>query len=291
WSAAGTVTDDSTFGSHNFHALHVARDGIVYVAWLDGRHGKSAAYISRSTDGGATWDPNRRVAEGEACPCCRTAIATASDGTLYVAWRAVLPGNVRDVVVARSTDGGSTWSEPVRAHADDWVFDACPHAGPSLVVGGDDRVHVAWWTGKEGSAGVFYAQSSDGARSFSRAIPLGVAELSRPAHVQLALGEDGTVAVTWDDGTREQPDVALRLSRDGGRSFGVTYRLSAPGRVATFPVLAMTARGLTVAWSEQSPETAHRHATARPDMRDPNAVMELPSVGETQVMVRSGRLE
>jgi hypothetical protein len=291
WTAPRTVTDDSTFGSHNFHALHVARDGMVYVAWLDGRHGTSAAYITRSTDGGVTWDRNRRVAEGEACPCCRTAIATASDGTVYVAWRAVLPGNVRDIVVARSSDGGRTWSEPVRAHADDWVFEACPHAGPSLQVGSDDRLHVAWWTGKEGVAGVYYAHSIDGARSFSPAVPLGVAELSRPAHVQLALGNDALVAVVWDDGTKQEPDIALRISRDGGRRFGPAQRLSSPGRVAGYPVLAITNDELTVAWSEQSPESANHHASARPDMKNPTSVMGLPTVGETQVLVRSGRLD
>jgi hypothetical protein len=291
WDAPATVTDDSMFGSHNFHALHVAHDGTVYVAWLDGRHGKSAAYITRSTDGGTTWERNRRVAEGEACPCCRTAIGTASDGTVYVAWRAVLPGSVRDIVVARSSDGGRSWSEPVRAHADDWVFEACPHAGPSLQVGGDDRVHVAWWTGKEGAAGVYYAHSTDGARSFSPAVPLGVAELSRPAHVQMALGNDDLVAVVWDDGTKQEPDIALRISRDGGARFGSAQRLSDPGRVAGFPVLAITDQGLTVAWSEQTPEGAHRHASARPDMSDPTSVMGLPTVGATQVLVRNGRLD
>src|SRR6185503_3507561 len=48
WSAPVTVTDDSVFGSHNFHALHTAKDGSVYIAWLDGRQGKSAAYMTRS---------------------------------------------------------------------------------------------------------------------------------------------------------------------------------------------------------------------------------------------------
>ena len=93
------MNDDSTFGSHNFHALHAAPDGSLYVAWLDGRHGKSTAYVTRSVDGGRTWSPNVRVGAGEACPCCRTSIAAARDGTVYLAWRAVLPGNVRDIVV------------------------------------------------------------------------------------------------------------------------------------------------------------------------------------------------
>ena len=109
WRAPVTVADSALFASYNFHALHVAADGLLYAAWLDGRHGKSAAYTARSDDGGVTWSRNVRVDMGESCPCCRTALASGANGRLYLAWRSVLPGNVRDIVVARSDDRGATW--------------------------------------------------------------------------------------------------------------------------------------------------------------------------------------
>src|SRR4029079_2649966 len=34
WSSPITVTDGAVFGSHSFHALHVAPNGGVYVSWL-----------------------------------------------------------------------------------------------------------------------------------------------------------------------------------------------------------------------------------------------------------------
>jgi hypothetical protein len=193
-------------------------------------------------------------------------------------------------VVARSTDGGRTWAEPVRAHADDWVFDGCPHAGPSLQVDAAGRVHVAWWTGKRGAAGVWYARSDDGARSFGAPVALGVGELSRPAHVQLALGADGLVAAAWDDGTLETPAVVLRLSRDGGRRFGAPVPVSGPDVAATFPVLAVAGRRVSVAWAEQSRAAAGHAAAHAPDMRDPRAVKRLGRVGESQVLVRTGEV-
>ena len=290
WSVPVTVTDDSsTFGSHNFHALHASADGTLYVSWLDGRHGKSSAYVTRSTDGGRTWAPNVRVSVTEACPCCRTALATGVDGTLYLAWRQVYPGNVRDVVVARSNDKGATWSEPVRVHEDNWVFDACPHAGPSLQVDGAGRVHVAWWTGKEGAAGVYYTRSNDGAKTFDTPVALGVAQFSRPAHVQLAV-DDSVVAAVWDDGTLATPQVVLRASHDGGKTFGDVERLSAPGKAAAFPVLGMTRTGVAVAWSEEDSAVATMREHSHPDMKDPHAVMKMEPVGEAQVMVRRGTL-
>ncbi len=288
WSAPASVTDmPQPFGSFNFHSLQAGRGDTVYAAWLDGRDGKSATYFTRSVDGGRTWQPNVRVHAGESCPCCRTAVAPGRGDTVYAAWRTVAPGQVREVVVARSADGGRTWAAPVRAQRDGWVIDGCPHAGPSLAVDAAGRVHVAWWSGREGAAGVFYARSDDGGQAFGAPVPLGVAERSRPAHVQLAVGE--RVVVAWDDGTRNTPVVQVRVSRDGGATFGAATHASDGARAATFPVLALDGARLALAWSEEAPaEPAHAgHGAA---MKDARAPMPLPTVGQRTVVVRDGNL-
>ncbi len=291
WDAPRTVGGDSVPGSRNFHALHAAADGSLYVAWLEARGGrKSATYLTRSTDGGRSWTPSVRVDAAESCPCCRTAIATSKDGALYLAWRSVLPGSVRDIVVASSRDHGATWSTPVRAHADDFVFDGCPHAGPSLAVDAQGRVHIAWWTGKEGAAGVYYARSDDGAKRFGPAVALGVADFARPAHAQLQLGGEGVVVVAWDDARTAIPRVTVRVSHDGGGSFGPGAVASDSTMAATFPVLALGEDGFTLAWSQQSPAAMTAAQHAMPDMKDPKATMPLPAVGAQTVMVRRGRL-
>jgi hypothetical protein len=319
WSAPITVTDGDPFGSHSFHALHVDGSGTVYVAWLgkpEGApanaaskasmpaaagmadmagmanmpgmdHTASASWITRSTDGGATWSPRVRVDTGEACPCCRTALATAGDGTLYMAWRHIYPGSVRDIVVARSADHGTTWSEPVRVHVDDWKFDACPHAGPAIAVDSAGTLHVAWWTGKEGNAGVFYARSSDGGKTFTAPTALGAAQFSQPAHVQLALARPDRVVVTWDDGTLQIPRVVARLSSDGGTHFAAPVTLSAEGRSASFPVVGISGDSIAIAWSESAPNGGGAPAAqAAPAGR--MAPKGLDAVGNAQVLVRRG---
>lgn len=290
WTAPATVTDDSVFGSHNFHALHAGADGTLYASWLDGRAGRSGAYLASSTDGGTTWSANQRVAPGEACPCCRTAIATAADGTLYLAWRKVSADSVRDIVVARSADHGKSWSAPRTVHDDNWVFNACPHAGPSLAVDSAGTLHVAWWTGRDGIAGVYYAQSRDGAQTFSEPVPLQAPALARPAHVQLATAGHGRILVAWDDGSGAAPLIKLKVSSDNGRSFGSAIPLSDPGQAAGFPVLAVTGDSVAIAWSEENPDEAARQAAARPDMSDPHSSMGLEPVGQASVMVRLGVL-
>lgn len=320
WSDPVTVTDKAVWGSHSFHALHVAANGTVYVSWLGkpdkdpaakakmaampamtdkpataasaagghAAHESSGAWIARSEDGGVTWSSPVRVDGGEACPCCRTSVVSAKNGTLYMAWRHVYPGNIRDVVVSQSSDQGVTWSEPVRVHADDWKFDACPHAGPAMSLDDKGTLHVTWWTGKEGSAGVYYAQSADGAKTFSQPIALGVAQFSRPAHVQLALASNGRVIVAWDDGTKQVPEVVTRVSNDGGATFGEATVVSAQGRAATFPVLSVAGDSVAIAWSEESPASAAAEEAAKMDKKAPRG---LRAVGEAQVLVRRGLLQ
>jgi hypothetical protein len=273
----------------------------VYVAWLDGRDGRSATYLARSADGGRTWARNVRVtpAGGESCPCCRTAVAAGRGDTVYAAWRDVARradgSTVREVVVARSADGGRTWGAPVRAQRDGWVFPGCPHAGPSLAVDAAGAVHVAWWSGREGAAGAFYARSADGAASFGPAVPLGVAAHSMPAHVQLAVagpaGGGGAPAVVaaWDDGTARVPRVLVRVSRDGGRTFAPATVASPAGAAATYPVLAAAGGRLALAWTaDRSPAAAHAHAAGA---ADPKARHPLPRVGDRAVVVREAALE
>jgi hypothetical protein len=288
WSDPRTVNDGTEFGSHNFHALTAAPDGSLLATWLDARQGKSGVWMSRSTDGGRTWEANRPIYSDPTCPCCRTSVAVAGDGSIYVAWRAILTGDVRDVVVTRSSDGGKSWAAPVRVRADDWVYPGCPHAGPSLEVDAKGAVHVAWWTGKEGEAGVYYARSTDGARTFV-AQPIATGERARPAHVQLAVSGE-RVYLAWDDGLGAIPRVLLRRSIDGGASFGKESLLSDPEVAASFPVLAVHHDSVAVAWSQTTAAEHRARLAAMVDMKDPKAVMPLPRVGQSEILMRVGAI-
>lgn len=289
WTRPVTINDATEFGSHNFHALTAAPGGILLATWLDGREGYSGVWMSLSKDGGKSWQPNRPIYSHPTCPCCRTSVAVAPSGTIYVAWRAILPGDIRDVVITRSDDGGRSWAHPVRPWSDDWVYPGCPHAGPSMKVDHKGGVHVAWWTGKEGEAGVYYARSADRGGTFT-AQPIATGERARPAHVQLALAPTGSVYVGWDDGLRALPRILVRRSRDGGRSFDHEELLSEPGVAAAFPVLAVYGDSIAVAWSQTTAAEHHARVASQAAMRDSTVVHPLPRVGQSEILLRSGKL-
>ncbi|MBC7900641.1 MAG: exo-alpha-sialidase [Saprospiraceae bacterium] len=126
----------------------------------------SEVFFSSSKDGGKTFSANKKLAV-EVCPCCKTALTIAPNGTLYISWRQVLDGDFRHIAVASSTDGGQTFSEAVIVSDDEWKINACPISGAALSAE-DDALKVLWYTaGDAGVAGVYTAESKDNGKTFS----------------------------------------------------------------------------------------------------------------------------
>ena len=278
---AVTVNDDAGGipSSHTFHDVVVASDGTVWVSWLDSRvrdaerarrnpaprapsadsakpmhgHGGGAKEdptlpggeirVARSTDGGRTFGPSL-VVDGGVCPCCRTSLAVAPDGGVYVAWRKVFAGDVRDVVVARLAPGAAAFGAPRRVHADGWVFPGCPHAGPSVAVDAGGTLHVGWYTGKEGRQGLWYASSDDRGTSFDAPKPILTGDWVPPSQVALAADADG-VWISWDDRRTDAPAVSFARVDRGGVPRAV--RSAAAGRS---PALDARAGARLLAWHD-----------------------------------------
>ena len=259
WSAPVSAGAAPFDGYRNDHEIHVTDTGLILVGWLDSTVGDQDSgeinfVVSGSRDGGRTWSPLTVVDESPSCECCRVALTSTSDGKVFAAWRKIFPNSERDIAIASSGDDGSTWSAPERVYQDGWVVGHCPDAGPSLLADASNALHLAWWTGKEGAAGVKYARTPVGGGAFGAPIALKTGAVSRASHVQLAIAQSDTpgksqVAVVWDDGMLEAPQVALARSSNAGESFGEIEYLSEGAGSAHYPTATVAKDGaLVVSW-------------------------------------------
>jgi hypothetical protein len=198
--------------------------------------------VARSRDFGATFGAGM-VVDSAACPCCRTSLVVAPDGAVYVAWRKLFPGDIRDVVVARAEPGSLEFGAPVRVHRDEWVFPGCPHAGPSLAVDEAGRLLVGWYTGKQGRQGLWYAASEDGGRTFAEATPMLTADWVPPSQLRLAVA-GGRVWAAWEDRTGEGSVVRIAAGR-AGEPLRPLESFAEPG---SNPSLAAVGDKAVVAW-------------------------------------------
>lgn len=248
------ATDNSYSG---FASLAVAPNGDVYAVWLDGRDNTSAStgtfnvYLARSTDRGATFRHNVKVAT-LACPCCRPSVAIAGDGTVYVAYRHVYGDNERDIAVATSTDRGEHFGAPVRVANDRWKLFGCPESGPVTAVQGNKLI-VAWYTATGEQPGIRVAASRDGGHTFSKevAVSRGIENANHP---YLSMADDGTVALVFSGRQAAKGDwnsltpYALRIDTKGHIS--ATTHVPADSSGERYPTASLSPDGdIYVVWS------------------------------------------
>ncbi len=254
------VTDKTTPGGAAFSFLAVAPNGDLYAAWLDFRDpqhtapGAAHVYLAKSTDKGATWSKNIPVANN-VCPCCRPAIAFGADGEVFVAWRNVDARDVRDMMIAVSTDHGATFGKPLLMANDNWRISGCPHTGPQLVVKGK-RLYAAWHSEGDGSnAGVRVVWSDDSGKTFSKPV-IASGPINDTNHPSLSLSEDGRLLLVF-----QGREPAEKEGWGPVRAFLVEVfdngEVSAPSAIpggkktAQFPVVAAGTVGRAfVAWTE-----------------------------------------
>ncbi len=292
-----TVAGSDAAGNRGWENAATDRTGRTFAVWLDHRelakqdgeaaasHHDHAAMASGKSDGVAMAQKSKlfiasldgaiapTAVTGGVCYCCKTAIAAGANGSLYAAWRHVYPGNIRDIALTVSRDGGRTFAPPVRVSEDKWSIEGCPDDGPAMAIDAANRIHIVWPTlvtenptaesaelaekpgsqrsprtprsnGDQQTIGLFYATSADGARFTPRErIPTqGI-----PHHPQIAIGVDGTPVVAWDE------------AADGGRRAALTRVTPGAGRTrlarelladtAVYPVVAAVPGATVVAWT------------------------------------------
>ncbi|MGQ0563321.1 MAG: sialidase family protein [Gemmatimonadota bacterium] len=258
WSPALTLNDDTAAApaGHTFHGAVFVPPSTIAVAWLDSRNAESSdhhdgdatIYMALSDDLGGSWSEQNRKLWADACPCCRVSLAARPDRQILAAWRGHMPGDIRDPVVARVVGEPAP---PVRVHADDWVFGGCPHTGPALNVTTDDVVQVAWFSGKPGRSGIFYAESRGDTISFSAPVEIMTAAALPAAHPAIASNDEYVfVAHDLDAAGRSALSVA-RIAN--GRAISVTVPDS---RGADHPQIVALDQGALVAWTQKTADSS-----------------------------------
>jgi hypothetical protein len=284
WEPPITLNDDTTGApvGHTFHGATWTGGDSIITAWLDERQdpslfshhhgtahdpgsaveGDAAIYAVHSPDFGETWSANAPL-WGAVCPCCRVTLARRATGGVVATWRQHFPGDIRDIVTAQ-VDPALAPSAPTRVHEDNWVYPGCPHTGPALALAADGAQHVSWYSGREGSAGVFLARSDTAGRFASDPVPLIRQRTLPTAHTAVvALARQGSL-VAWDiDGDGSRRITLALVSPDGSGA----ARISVPGSDgAAYPQFGSSGTGqIVVAWHRvQADRSAIGLARIRP---------------------------
>ncbi|MBI3950664.1 MAG: exo-alpha-sialidase [Acidobacteria bacterium] len=195
--------------------------GFVGVVWTESTGSAFELYFTRSADGGHTFT-SPALLERRYRILHQRAILN-QQGTIHVVWAGRDPGEGRTNVIflSRSTDGGLTFSTPVRLTSATAV-DTIP-AYPQVAASGE-AVYVAWTDVRSGQ--IQLRRSQDNGLTFDP--PLTVAPQSGASPFGLGISESGTVYLAYfANGAFE-----VIRSENGGGTFEPVRRLPGVSQVS-----------------------------------------------------------
>jgi BNR repeat protein len=201
---------------------------------------RNGIFIRRSLDGGATWEPKAiPVIAHESTPGIPFEdkpyiVAAASGphaGDLYIGWTQFTL-TTTELLFSRSTDGGLTWSKPIKLSSVPGLprDDNGALEGFHGAVGPDGTLYTIW----DDRDGIMMAVSHDGGATFTKETRIlqtgpgffGITGVSRSnGFPQIGIDpKSETVYVAWSDYSNGDVDVFISSSRDHGQTWNAPVR-------------------------------------------------------------------
>ena len=184
-------------------AVAADRFGNVYVVWhargmANGRllegEGNRRVWLARSSDGGASFQPEAAVSPADlgACGCCGLGAVSDNEGHLYVLFRTAREIVHRDMYLLSSRNRGETFRA---VQLSPWQVGACPMSTVSLV-SNKQRVLLSW----EREGQVYFA-SLDGNSGAVGPIIAAPGSGKNRKHPAIAVNARDEILLAWTERT------------------------------------------------------------------------------------------
>lgn len=182
--------------------------------------------------------------------CQRSVVFARMSGTdWYAGWWMPRPDSSAALVVARSIDGGRTWTAPALADARDRSVRGCSRPAPALAAdSASGYVYLVYFLEPADGAGIWFTHSMEHGELWHA--PVGVFYGERPSRTSVAAAGD-TVVVAFENPSAAVSQVGLAVSRTAGHTFEERLTVSGGSMAALDPRAELRGRRVAVSWTER----------------------------------------
>src|ERR1041384_189368 len=203
--------------------------GTLHIAFDDDTSNvtESDVYYSKSTDGGITYSPRKKLSSGMALGFNST-LALDSVGNVYVAWTGLSESQAGTaILLSRSTDGGNTFLSPVPITNSSQKADLA-----NIAVDKNGNVLATYLEVSTSSPKLFAARSTTGGASFSTPVQVSRSnEILSGRGGPIAFDSTGAAYVVYSNLAVSLPTINLAIASDG-QHFSASKVVSDPSIAA-----------------------------------------------------------
>jgi hypothetical protein len=223
--------------------MPIVSSDTIHIVWFDQTPGNLEIYHKRTTDGGTSWSPAKRLTwtSGDSRV---PAIAIDSGNSIHVAWQDYTPGNY-EIYYKRSSDGGATWSVVKRL-----TWTSGNSYSPAIAIDSSNTIHVAWDDDTPGNFEIYYKVSEDGGTTWSPVKRLTWTS-GESCDAALAIDSSNQIHLAWDDEAPGNAEIYHKRSADGGATWSAADRLTWTAALTCYPAMAADTNNMVhVVWQD-----------------------------------------
>lgn len=246
-------------GSFSFLSAIAASGNNVYVVFTHVTS-TSDTFLVKSTDSGTTFSSPIKINTGTNA---RSPAIAVSGNNVYVTWEdfGLSASNLDpEIFFAASANGGASFSTPV----DVSNTPGTSSANPSIAASGNN-VYTTWSDCNTDGTNcrILFNKSTDGGATFLTS-PVALNNPGICCSLPDVAASGNNVYVVWNEATvaadgQESIQIFLRISTDGGNTFGNSVNLSNDPGLSNRPRIDVSGNNVAVQWENKDPLAAVPH--------------------------------